>query len=242
MAVLSHETPHGTSAPEHRWLRRSLRVAMRLAGVTTLAVLIGFAVFASSLDHRDTRLAADVDGIVAVTGGQQRISEAADILATGQARRLLISGVNEKAARDELIRHAPRLAPVMGCCVDLDHRARNTIGNAIEARRWLRQKGYASLAVVTSSYHMPRTLAEFRHAMPGVRLEPVAVVAEPLDMEHWYLSPTALRVIGAEYVKYLAAHLRMLFETDPETSRLATLVGGRKPSSPKPGAQGWERS
>ena len=37
-----------------------------------------------------------------------------------------------------------------------------------------------------------------------------------------------------EYAKYLVASARSLLETDPETSRLSVIIGGRKPISPKP--------
>ena len=46
------------------------------------------------------------------------------------------------------------------CCVDLDHSAINTIGNAVETRRWVMARGFQSLIVVTSNFHMPRALAE----------------------------------------------------------------------------------
>jgi len=38
-----------------------------------------------------------------------------------------------------------------------------------------------------------------------------------------------------EYLKYLVATVRSTLETDPETSRLSVIIGGRKPISPKPG-------
>lgn len=241
MAVMTQDSaPHAPTdtAPRLRWLWRGL---ITLVLVGSFALVIGFGAFVATIPRSEQKPAAPVDGVVALTGGAQRISEAADLVAGGKAQRLLISGVNEKAAREEIIRHTPQLRAMMACCVDLDHRARNTIGNAIEARRWARQKGYGSLAIVTSSYHMPRTLAEFRHAMPDIRLEPVPVIVEPLDVEHWYVHPSALRIITAEYGKFLAARLRMLVEIDPEQSRLPTWIGGRKPSSPKPGAEGWDK-
>ena len=91
-------------------------------------------------------------------------------------RRLLISGVNERTSRDEIARLNPGQRRLFDCCVDLDYRARNTIGNAIETRRWAERNRFHSLIVVTSTYHMPRTLVELDHALPGIRKVPYAVV------------------------------------------------------------------
>jgi uncharacterized SAM-binding protein YcdF (DUF218 family) len=197
------------------------------------AFLGGLAQFSASLPRGDGGFSARADGVVALTGGSQRIADGVVLVTSGQGRRLLISGINEKAGRDEIIRHTPALADIMGCCVDLDYRARNTIGNAIEARRWARARGYSSIVVVTSNYHMPRTLAEFAHAMPGMALVPHPVITDSVDVTRWWATLSSARVVASEYVKYVISHARMMVESDPETSRFAVVIGGRKPISPK---------
>ncbi len=215
---------------------------LRLGGwsiaLTGAAFLGGLAQFAASLPLGVARSGPHADGVVALTGGSQRIADGVALVTSGQGKRLLISGINEKAGRDEIVRHTPALADIMGCCVDLDYRARNTIGNAIEARRWARIRGYSSIMVVTSNYHMPRTLAEFAHAMPGVHLVPHPVVTDAVDVRRWWASLSSARVVSSEYVKYIVANARMLVERDPETSRFAVLTGGRKPISPKGAVEG----
>mgnify|MGYP002128275913 CR=1 FL=1 len=44
--------------------------------------------------------------------------------------------------------------------------------------RWVRERGFKSLIVVTSNYHMPRAIVELSHAMPDVTLIPFAVVGD----------------------------------------------------------------
>ena len=65
-----------------------------------------------------------------------------------------------------------RLRPLLNCCVDLDYSALNTLGNAVQARRWAIEHGFHSLIVVTSAYHMPRALAELAHQLPDAALIP----------------------------------------------------------------------
>ncbi len=213
---------------------RGLNVGAALLGVAavgTAVLLLGFLAFIARLD-RDERLFAErADGIVALTGGAQRIGDAIDLLAGGYGRRLLITGVNERTSRDEIARLNPRQRHWIDCCVDLDYRARNTIGNAIETRRWMRQHGFSTVAVVTSNYHMPRTLIELDHALAGGsdRVVPHPVVTEGLDAGRWWQHPSSVRLLASEYLKFLVAWVRTRFETDPERSRAAILIGRGKP-------------
>ena len=146
---------------------------------------------------------------------RQRIGDAIDLLAQGYAKRLLISGVNEKTSREEISRLNPGQRRLFDCCVDLDYRARNTIGNAIETRRWAERNHFAALIVVTSNYHMPRTLVELNHALPNMQKIPYPVAAT-IDPHEWWHNPSTARVLFSEYVKFIAVWLRTQVEDDPE--------------------------
>lgn len=218
-----------SDAPPRRraWL---LRAILGLAVIGVLVLAGGFLAFVAEVERAERPSLDGADGIVAMTGGAQRIGDAIDLLAGGRGKRLLISGVNERTTREEIIRLNPAQEQWISCCVDLDYRARNTIGNAIETRRWMRRHRFGTVAVVTSSYHMPRTLVELRHALnAGETVIPYPVVTEGLEIERWWADPAATRLLGAEYLKFLVAWLRTRFETDPEQSRFAVLIGRRPP-------------
>jgi uncharacterized SAM-binding protein YcdF (DUF218 family) len=187
-------------------LTNTLALAILVAGVVGVA---GFFVYVGSLDRSEAQVADRADGIVALTGGAERIGDAMELLAQGRGGRLLITGVNEKTTREELARQRPDLRTYFGCCVDLDYRALNTIGNAEQTRRWVRQNGFGSLLVVTSTYHMPRSLAELGHVLPDVRLIPHAVVPEKLDMDGWWREPGTMRLLLIEYAKLVMAKARI---------------------------------
>ena len=148
------------------------------------------------------------DAIVALTGGAERIPDAVGWLAQGHGGRLLISGVGSQVRLDQLARKSPGLRSWLGCCIDVGHEALNTVGNAEEARAWAADRGYRSLLVVTSSYHMPRAMLELRRHMPDVRLIAAPVVTERLqDLRLWNDLPL-LRTLGQEYAKFLVAYVR----------------------------------
>jgi uncharacterized SAM-binding protein YcdF (DUF218 family) len=197
--------------------------------VVALVGFIGFLNFVYAIERSERRPQTRTDGIVALTGGAQRISDAIDLLAQGYASRLLISGVNERTSRAEIARLNPGQRRLFDCCVDLDYRARNTIGNAIETRRWAERNGFRSLIVVTSNYHMPRTLVELDHALPDIAKVPYAVVSPAVDPDSWWRDASTARVLVSEYAKFLAVWARTRFESDPEGSAAANLMSGGEP-------------
>ena len=192
---------------------RAARLAIALCVAVLLMLGIGFFVFVSSLPTDDVKLDRDADGIVVFTGGASRITDAIELLAAGRGRRLLISGVHPLTKSSEILRLNPEFARVVGCCIDID-RSVNTLGNAIETKRWAASQKFRSLIVVTSSYHMPRAMAELAHQLPGVTLIPFPVVSDRLRAGHWWTSPGTARLLVSEYLKYLYARVRMTLDPD----------------------------
>jgi len=148
------------------------------------------------------------EGIVVLTGGAGRLQEAFRLLLAGRAPRLLISGVAPGTRLDELARLAGIRPARLAGRVALGRNATTTDGNAREAAAWAHALGLGSLIVVTSFYHMPRTLADFRRALPGVRLEPVSV-PPPGPPPVW--GPGLWRVVAGEYTHWLAAEAGLGF-------------------------------
>ncbi len=191
-------------------VRRGFFRAALIAGVG-LVVLIaaGFAAFLSQLRTAETSPDRSADGIVVLTGGSSRVSDAIELLAAGYGKRLLISGVHPSSGLSDISRQLPEGQSFFHCCVDLDRSAINTRSNAAETRRWVHERGFKSLIVVTSNYHMPRAIVELTHAMPEIQLIPFAVVGDKWRDEGWWTSGATWRLVLSEYVKYLAAELRV---------------------------------
>src|SRR3954451_3121363 len=194
-------------APRRRGrLRAVIVVSSTLAFI---AAAIGFIGFLSQLRTAELKPAKNADGIVVLTGGSSRVSDAMELLAGGYGRRLLISGVHPTNAASDISRSLPDNQGLLGCCVDLDRSAVNTRSNAAETRRWARERGFKSLIVVTSNYHMPRAIVELSHAMPDVTLIPFAVVGDRWRDEPWWTSGATLRLLLSEYAKYVAVEVRV---------------------------------
>ena len=184
---------------------------LRVCTIFSVALAGGFLVFAHSVSIMPAGSSpGSADGIVALTGGEERITEAVRLLAEGRGGRLLISGVNKTTYAPHIIsmNNAVRdEAGLFRCCIDLGKHALNTEDNANETTAWARTRGFRSLIVVTSTYHMPRALIELRQSMPEVELVPYPVKSPHMEPEWWTDEHTAW-VLCKEYLKFVTASAR----------------------------------
>ena len=178
-----------------------------------VALVLGFAAFVWLLPSREIELQQKADGIVVLTGGASRVMDALELLASGRGKRLLITGVNPGTTTADIAHQLGNFDRLLACCVDLDYSALNTLGNAVQTRRWALEHGFSALIVVTSAYHMPRALAELAHQLPEVSLIPYPVVSDRLRIEPWWSNGTTTRLVLSEYLKFLFAKVRMRFDT-----------------------------
>jgi uncharacterized SAM-binding protein YcdF (DUF218 family) len=186
-----------------------LRMIVAVPLALVVAVVIGFFGFISQLRNSEIRPERHADGIVVLTGGASRVSDAMELLAAGYGKRLLISGVHPTSTASDISRSVQESQSLFHCCVDLDRSAVSTRGNALETRRWAQERGFKSLIVVTSNYHMPRAIIELSHAMPDITLVPYVVVGERWRDEPWWGNGATFRLVLSEYLKYIAAGMRV---------------------------------
>ena len=114
-----------------------LKWATRVVGLAMLLLVAGFLLFANSVGQSASVSPGSADAIVALTGGEARIRAAIDLLAAGNGRRLLISGVHSKTRRSDLEKMVPGTGNLFGCCIDIGRDAKDTVGNADETREWV---------------------------------------------------------------------------------------------------------
>ncbi len=181
-------------------------VALALAGVAGWSA--GFVWFMAQIPRQVKDPVTVTDAIVVLTGGAGRLGEGLALLAEGRASKLFVSGVYRGVDVAEILRVSRQAPEAIECCVELGHSAADTEGNARETAAWMAAEGFASLRLVTASYHMPRGAAEFRHAMPGVRVVPHPVFPERVRVDAWWRSPGTAALLAGEYIKYLFTLLR----------------------------------
>ncbi|WP_417516386.1 YdcF family protein [Minwuia sp.] len=146
---------------------------------------------------------APADGITVLTGSAGRIVAGIDLLKQRPQTKMLITGVGDGTAREELADAFPEDATLFDCCIELDRHAKDTVGNAKQTALWVQRNNLSSLVVVTAASHMPRSLVEMRREMKNIRIEPLPTRAGGDDPSRWWLDWKTLRRLTLEYNKYL---------------------------------------
>ncbi|KAA5803943.1 YdcF family protein [Alkalicaulis satelles] len=184
-------------------MRGALSAARLIAFVALFAFATGFALFLNEARGYGPDPLVSAPGAVVLTGGGGRVATGVELLQSGQAGRLLISGVNPGSPPADIAAAAGAPDDLFDCCVDFGLEAANTAGNAIETAAWARERGYGAILVITSDYHMPRALLELRAAAPDLDLIAYGVSAPA----PWSSTAQARRWLQ-EYLKYAAVFAR----------------------------------
>jgi uncharacterized SAM-binding protein YcdF (DUF218 family) len=218
----------------HRVLRRGRQVALvaGLSGLLGLGYLGGgFLRFTQEVAELGTPQRVEAaDGIVVLTGGALRVDQAIDLLKNGRAKRLLISGVNPGTSIATLSRLTATDRAWFDCCVDLDYEALNTIGNAEMADLWARNLGFKELILVTSDYHMPRTLLEFDRFAHVSVIRPYPVARSDLWSTPSLPTSFGLKVLLTEYAKFLATRLRLAVGAETAPALVSARAAAKRAS------------
>ena len=180
-----------------------MRVFLGVIVLVVLAYGLGFVLFVSNLPAQPAN-PPKADGIVALTGGGERLDTAVSLLEHGVGKRLLVSGVSQETSKETVGKMAEG-GPRFRCCADIGYSAEDTHGNAEEAAAWTREHHFASLVIVTGRYHMPRTMKEFSAVLPDVALIAYPVDQSRISLGGWWHHPRTASLLHREYAKYLAS-------------------------------------
>lgn len=169
---------------------------------------IGLFIFADAIPRQIEDSEPSADAIVVLTGGSGRLSAGLKLLAEKRAKKLFVSGVHKGVDVKRLLTLYQEAPADLECCVEIGDDAANTAGNAIETAAWIEKQKFKSLIIVTSNYHMPRSLLEFRYTMPGAELLAYPVLPEKFKLERWWSWPGTAGLLMREYNKYILVWVR----------------------------------
>ncbi len=164
------------------------------------AWLVGLCMFAYTINHFQTDTKTHTQAIVVLTGGRNRISEAVKLLNQGLADKLFISGVEKNTSLHDISESQDITLPEQK--IALEKKSTNTIENAIETQAWLRQNNISSIRLVTSNYHLPRSMQEFQYQNSHLNIVPHPVFSEHVAKE-WWTKTRSFCLIASEYNKFL---------------------------------------
>lgn len=203
--------------PGPRRRRKIRRVMVPLVAILALAVggwVAGLLWFVEQIPDAVEDTTTPTDAIVVLTGGQGRLDEALALLSQNLAGRLFVSGVYRGVDVKTLLETVKKSSAHLESRIGIGD-ATNTAGNAEETAAWARRFGIRSIRLVTASYHMPRSLLEFHHALPDVAVVSHPVFSDNVKQDEWWAWPGTAALIAREYAKYLFVRARQLFDRRP---------------------------
>ena len=138
--------------------------------------------------------------IVVLTGGIGRIQAGIKLLSNNKDKKLLISGVGKGVSKSEILLKDFSLYYKR---VDLGYEANSTLGNAVEAKAWIKKNKLYKIILVSDNWHLPRAKLLFQAAMPEIE-----IVTHPVREK--ILHKNILFLIQ-EHFKYIISHFQKLY-------------------------------
>lgn len=149
------------------------------------------------------------DAIVVLAGGKGRVDEGIRLYRTGKGERLFLIGVDPSVRKPDLFTEKP--GERSGEQVYLEKASRNTLENAIFAREMLLNHNIRSITLITSRYHMKRSLLIFRNILPkDIAIYPYPVAGKS-SADSWWSHGGSLRLLFSEFYKYCLYRVIFLF-------------------------------
>lgn len=176
--------------------------------------VVGLFIFINKIPEQNLSLNHPVDAVVILTGGSMRLEEGLEAFAQTKAKKLLISGVGQGVTMHSIlggVKDQALLDKINQDDIILGNLANNTITNALEAKIFMMLHGFESMLLVTSNYHIIRSVLIFKRNMPDYTIYPFPVCSDNFRKSGNFISFPSLKLSTTEYNKLLAFYL-MLFD------------------------------
>ena len=151
-----------------------INFVLRFTAIIVSAILIFFVLFVFNA-RKIEEIPSDFvcENIAVLTGGKNRIQLALDSVKQFRAKNVFISGVYKTTTLSDILQNKE----IGDVSVILGYEALNTEGNAKEIRGIVDDLGMNEIVLVTSDYHMFRSLYEVRKYNKNLKIYPLKVIS-----------------------------------------------------------------
>ena len=191
--------------------KKIINLIIYFSSLAFMLWLIGFVVF--SLYALSFKYSAEKhsDAVVVLTGGTNRIKTGLELMQKTDAGYMLISGVNKEVSQQELF---PNVSKQDLNKITLGYEALDTVGNAQEIKSWVKGKNIKSILLVTSFYHMPRSVSEIKKVNKEIEIRPWTVFPKSFNQSVDWIKTRYAWLLFIEYHKYLFVQLKHLIRKE----------------------------
>lgn len=187
-------------------LKKPTYLWLSLGAVPLLYVVVLFSLFIDDLGVANDEF-PHVDAIVVLTGGAGRVEDGLRLFREGRGGYLILSGVEETSSLGAIFPGRDLKGTVDTSRIILDIESRRTIDNALNVKKIVDSKGFNSLVLVTSNYHMKRAFSIFSKTINReVILYRNPVRGPNFKDGDWWRDPISLKLVTSEFFKYIWFH------------------------------------
>ena len=186
----------------------NVKCSIILFGLTFLLFSLGFVLFnyvvfshINNEKNYKEEIKNNIWGVVALTGGRNRIAKAIEFYMANDGGRMLISGVGKGTSLDMILK-SDDIDIKLGKIIDLGDTAIDTVGNAKEVKEWSDKYNIDNVYVVTSFYHVPRAMLEIKRYNEGKNIKYIATSSNFVKKK-WWSNYKSFCFLMKEYVKFL---------------------------------------
>jgi len=150
------------------------------------------------------------NNLVVLTGGTNRIKQTLQLFIVQDSKQynLLISGAGKGFNKKIVSTFLPKnnfYRDKLNCCIYIENKSKNTMSNALETYKWIKKNNFKSITLITSDYHMPRALIEFKKILIEIKIIPFVLKNNDKGLEK------KIKNYFFEYLKFVVTRIRIIF-------------------------------
>lgn len=174
----------------------------KIISILTLILIIGFISGLKSFNKKINDLNKEpngnIDGIAVLTGGKGRIKLGLDLWRKNTDIKLIVSGVDKNFSVSSILPSATNADNIY-----LDKLSESTFQNSKEISKWIKIYNLKNINVVTSYYHIPRSMLLLKEFSPSTSF--FAYPVQKASLKNKSISKSLLfhLFLAEEYIKYL---------------------------------------
>ena len=184
------------------------KLALYIFSLIILFLIYGFIIFLKNIEYKKVNFDNQTDGIAVLTGGKGRINLGLELFIKRKNLKLIISGVDKKVSDKSIIPND--LEDNSNITIDKD--SENTYQNAKIINKWTSKYKLQNITIITSYYHMPRSMMLMQSLMPNINFYSFPVEKKISNKTSFRENILYYFFLTEEYIKYVVSHFIILIK------------------------------
>ena len=178
------------------------KLTLYIFSLIILFLIYGFVIFLKKIEYNQVNFNDQTDGIAVLTGGKGRINLGLELFNNSRNLKLIISGVDKKVSDRSIIPNGLKNK----FNVTIDKESESTYENARVINKWIIKHKLQNVTIITSYYHMPRSMFLIESLSSNVNFYPYPVKKNFSNKSSLKENIFYYFFLTEEYIKYLVSH------------------------------------